>query len=58
MPVKIDLHSAKASAAENFPPGHPGRILLEGLPDDIPVDQFDLLALPLIHALRTRTEAH
>lgn len=53
---QVDLRRAKAAAAEKLPPGHPGRILMEGLSDDIPVEQYDLLVLPLIHALRTRAE--
>ena len=58
MPVKIDLHSAKASAAEALAPGHPGREALLAQPDEMEIAAFDTLFPTLVRLLRLRTEGH
>lgn len=52
----VDLRAAKAAVIQNFSPTQPGRMLLQSLPDNLPSLEFDIVALAIIRALRTRIE--
>ena len=52
-----DLRPAKALAREDLAPSHPGRLLVESLPDFMDDRAFDAVLPAVVRALRTRTEA-
>ena len=56
MPFKVDLRRAKASAADNLPPGAPGREALLAQPDELEEVTFDAILPALVRMLRLRTE--
>ena len=53
-PGAVDLRATKAEVERGLPPTHPGRLLLAGLPDELPVATFDLVAPAIVRALRAR----
>jgi hypothetical protein len=57
MTFKVDLRRAKASTADNLPPGTPARETILGLADEVEEEAFDLLFPSLLRLLRMRTEA-
>ncbi|MCL4324019.1 MAG: hypothetical protein M1144_00925 [Candidatus Thermoplasmatota archaeon] len=53
---RVDLRRAKASAADNLPPGATGREALLAQPDELEAAAFDALFPALVRMLRLRVE--
>lgn len=53
---KVSLRPAKDAAQRDLSPGHPGRLLAEGLPDEMDVAAFDAIFPTLVRLLRQRCE--
>ncbi len=53
----MDLREAKRIASEDLPPSHPGRQLLQGLPDHMEEAAWDAMLPAVVRLLRQKSEA-